>query len=235
MEQHMSIVKLEDIHKVYHIGKIDFPALRGISFSIDEGEFLSIAGPSGSGKTTILNLLGCLDKPSQGKIFLNGRDVTALPTAKLADVRRKNIGFIFQTFNLIPVLTAMENVEFPLILEGLDDHQERRRLTEEILTEVGLKDFLHRRPNEMSGGQQQRVAVARALVKKPKLVLADEPTANLDSVTGEEILQLMLELNQKTSTTFVFSTHDRMVMDFALRLIRLHDGKIESDQKVSKK
>jgi putative ABC transport system ATP-binding protein len=231
----MSIAKLENIHKVYHIGKIDFPALRGISFSIEEGEFLSIAGPSGSGKTTVLNLLGCLDKPSQGKIFLEEKDITALPTAKLADVRRKNIGFIFQTFNLIPVLTAMENVEFPLILKGQHDPKERHRVTEEILTEVGLKDFLHRRPNEMSGGQQQRVAVARALVKKPKLVLADEPTANLDSVTGEEILQLMLELNQKTSTTFVFSTHDRMVMDFARRLIRLRDGKIESDQKVKTK
>lgn len=229
----MSIAKLENIHKVYHIGKIDFPALRGISFSIEEGEFLSIAGPSGSGKTTVLNLLGCLDKPSQGKIFLEEKDITALPTAKLADVRRKNIGFVFQTFNLIPVLTAMENVEFPLILEGQHDSKERHRLTKEILTEVGLKDFLHRHPNEMSGGQQQRVAVARALVKKPKLVLADEPTANLDSVTGEEILQLMLELNQKTSTTFVFSTHDKMVMDFARRLIRLRDGKIESDQKVN--
>ena len=229
----MSIAKLENIHKVYHIGKIDFPALRGISFSIEEGEFLSIAGPSGSGKTTVLNLLGCLDKPSQGKIFLEEKDVTALPTAKLADVRRKNIGFVFQTFNLIPVLTAMENVEFPLILEGQHDSKEQHRLTEEILTEVGLKDFLHRRPNEMSGGQQQRVAVARALVKKPKLVLADEPTANLDSVTGKEILQLMLELNQKTSTTFVFSTHDKMVMDFARRIIRLRDGKIESDQKVN--
>ena len=231
----MSIAKLENIHKVYHIGKIDFPALRGISFSIEEGEFLSIAGPSGSGKTTVLNLLGCLDKPSKGKIFLEEKDITALPTAKLADVRRKNIGFIFQTFNLIPVLTAMENVEFPLILEGQHDTKERHSVTEEILTEVGLKDFLHRRPNEMSGGQQQRVAVARALVKKPKLVLADEPTANLDSVTGEEILQLMLELNQKTSTTFVFSTHDKMVMDFARRIIRLRDGKIESDQKVNKK
>ncbi len=231
----MSIAKLENIHKVYHIGKIDFPALRGISFSIEEGEFLSIAGPSGSGKTTILNLLGCLDKPSKGKILLEEKDITNLPTAKLADVRRKNIGFIFQTFNLIPVLTAMENVEFPLILEGQHDTKERHGLTEEILTEVGLKDFLHRRPNEMSGGQQQRVAVARALVKKPKLVLADEPTANLDSVTGEEILQLMLELNQKTSTTFVFSTHDKMVMDFARRLIRLRDGKIESDQKVKLK
>jgi putative ABC transport system ATP-binding protein len=228
----MSIAKLENIHKVYHIGKIDFPALRGISFSIEEGEFLSIAGPSGSGKTTILNLLGCLDKPSQGKIFLEEKDITNLPTAKLADVRRKNIGFVFQTFNLIPVLTAMENVEFPLILQGLHDTKERHRQTEDILTEVGLKDFLHRRPNEMSGGQQQRVAVARALVKKPKLVLADEPTANLDSVTGEEILQLMLELNQKTSITFVFSTHDKMVMDFARRIIRLRDGKIESDQKV---
>jgi putative ABC transport system ATP-binding protein len=235
MERDMSIAKLENIHKVYHIGKIDFPALRGISFSIEEGEFLSIAGPSGSGKTTVLNLLGCLDKPSQGKIFLEEKDITALPTAKLADVRRKNIGFVFQTFNLIPVLTAMENVEFPLILEGQLDTKERHQVTEEILTEVGLKDFLHRRPNEMSGGQQQRVAVARALVKKPKLVLADEPTANLDSVTGEEILQLMLELNQKTSTTFVFSTHDKMVMDFARRIIRLRDGKIESDQKVNKK
>jgi putative ABC transport system ATP-binding protein len=235
MERDMSIAKLENIHKVYHIGKIDFPALRGISFSIEEGEFLSIAGPSGSGKTTVLNLLGCLDKPSQGKIFLEEKDITALPTAKLADVRRKNIGFVFQTFNLIPVLTAMENVEFPLILEGQHDTKERHRLTEKILTEVGLKDFLRRRPNEMSGGQQQRVAVARALVKKPKLVLADEPTANLDSVTGKEILQLMLELNQKTCTTFVFSTHDKMVMDFARRIIRLRDGKIESDQKVNKK
>lgn len=235
MERDMSIAKLENIHKVYHIGKIDFPALRGISFSIEEGEFLSIAGPSGSGKTTVLNLVGCLDKPSHGKIFLEDKDITALPTAKLADVRRKNIGFVFQTFNLIPVLTAMENVEFPLILEGQHNPKERHRLTEKILTDVGLKDFLHRRPNEMSGGQQQRVAVARALVKKPKLVLADEPTANLDSVTGKEILQLMLELNQKTSTTFVFSTHDKMVMDFAQRIIRLRDGKIESDQKVDKK
>ena len=229
----MPIAQLENIHKVYHIGKIDFPALRGISFSIEEGEFLSIAGPSGSGKTTVLNLLGCLDKPSRGKIFLEDRDITALPTSKLADVRRRNIGFVFQTFNLIPVLTAMENVEFPLILEGTHDSKERRRFVEEILTEVGLKDFIHRRPNEMSGGQQQRVAVARALVKKPKLVLADEPTANLDSVTGQEILQIMLELNQKTSTTFVFSTHDKMVMDFARRIIRLRDGKIESDQKVN--
>lgn len=229
----MSIAKLENIHKIYHIGKIDFPALRGITFSVEEGEFLSVAGPSGSGKTTALNLIGCLDKPSQGKIFLENKDVTDYPTSKLADVRRHKIGFVFQTFNLIPVLTATENVEFPLILEGIKESKERRHEAEKILIEVGLKDFINRRPNEMSGGQQQRVSVARALVKKPKLVLADEPTANLDSKTGEEILELMLELNQKTSATFIFSTHDKMVMDFARRLIKLRDGKIESDQKVS--
>jgi len=229
----MAIAKLENITKIYRIGKIDFPALRGISFSVEDGEFLSIAGPSGSGKTTILNIIGCLDKPSQGQVYLENNNITELSTSKLADVRRHKIGFVFQTFNLIPVLTAAENVEFPLILEGAKDSKERKHSVEEILTEVGLKDFIHRRPNEMSGGQQQRVAVARALAKNPKLVLADEPTANLDSKTGEEILNIMLELNQKTSTTFIFSTHDKMVMDFARRLIKLRDGKIESDQKVS--
>lgn len=229
----MAIAKLENITKIYRIGKIDFPALRGISFSVEDGEFLSIAGPSGSGKTTILNIIGCLDKPSQGQVYLESNNITELSTSKLADVRRHKIGFVFQTFNLIPVLTAAENVEFPLILEGAKDPKERKHCVEEILTEVGLEDFIHRRPNEMSGGQQQRVAVARALAKNPKLVLADEPTANLDSKTGEEILNIMLELNQKTSTTFIFSTHDKMVMDFARRLIKLRDGKIESDQKVS--
>jgi putative ABC transport system ATP-binding protein len=229
----MAIAKLENITKTYHIGKIEQPALRGISFSVEDGEFLSIAGPSGSGKTTILNILGCLDKPSQGQVYLENNNITGLSTSKLADVRRHKIGFIFQTFNLIPVLTAAENVEFPLILEGTKDPKERKHRVEEILTEVGLKNFIHRRPNEMSGGQQQRVAIARALAKNPKLVLADEPTANLDSKTGEEILNIMLELNQKTLTTFIFSTHDRMVMDFARRLIKLRDGKIESDQKAS--
>lgn len=231
----MSIASLENIHKTYRIGKIDFPALSGISFSIEEGEFLSIAGPSGSGKTTVLNIIGCLDKPTKGKVFLDDRDITDYPTSKLADVRRHDIGFVFQTFNLIPVLTAAENVEFPLILEGTKDPIERKKRVEEILTDVGLKEFIHRRPNEMSGGQQQRVSIARALVKKPKLVLADEPTANLDSKTGEEILNIMLELNQKTATTFIFSTHDRMVMDFAQRLIKLRDGKVVSDEKVKRK
>lgn len=231
-EKEMSIAKLDNVHKTYRIGKIDFPALRGISFSMEEGEFLSIAGPSGSGKTTILNILGCLDKPSAGKVYLDDKDITGLPTSKLADIRRRNIAFIFQTFNLIPVLTATENVEFPLILEGAKDPKERKERVEEILTDVGLADFLHRRPNELSGGQQQRVAIGRALVKKPKFVLADEPTANLDSKTGEEILKIMEELNQKTSTTFIFSTHDKMVMDFARRLIKLRDGRVESDEMV---
>jgi putative ABC transport system ATP-binding protein len=225
----MPIIKLEKIHKTYRTGEVDFPALNGISFNVKKGEFLSIAGPSGSGKTTILNIIGCLDKPTRGLVFLDGRDITQLPLTKLADIRRKKIGFIFQTFNLIQVLTAAENVEFPLILEGINNSGARKEKVEEILTDVGLKDFLNRKPNELSGGQQQRVAVARALVKKPDLVLADEPTANLDSKTGENILNLMLELNRKTSTTFIYSTHDNRVMRLASRLILLKDGQLESD------
>ena len=226
----MPVAKLENIHKTYLIGKMAFPAVKNISFSIGEGEFVSLAGPSGSGKTTILNIIGCLDKPSQGKIFIENKNITDLPTAKLADVRRYKIGFIFQTYNLIPVLTAAENVEFPLILEGKKTPKERKKSVEEILENVGLKEYFSRRPKEMSGGQQQRVAIARALVKNPKLILADEPTANLDSKTGEEILNLLAELNRTKSTTFIFSTHDRMVMDFAKRLIQLRDGRIESDE-----
>jgi len=225
----MPIAKLEIIHKTYRTGKVDFPALKGISFSVKKGEFLSIAGPSGSGKTTILNILGCLDKPTRGLVFLDNQDVTQLPLTKLADIRRKKIGFIFQTFNLIQVLTAAENVEFPLILEGIKNSGTRKERVEEMLIGVGLRDFMKRKPNELSGGQQQRVAVARALVKKPDLVLADEPTANLDSKTGENILNLMLELNRKTATTFIYSTHDNRVMKLASRLILLKDGQLESD------
>jgi putative ABC transport system ATP-binding protein len=229
----MALAKLENIQKIYSIGKINFPALRDISFSLEKGEFLSIAGPSGSGKTTVLNILGCLDKPTSGKVYMEDKNITHYPTSKLADIRRSKIGFIFQTFNLIPVLTAIENVTLPLILEGTKEQKKRNQRAEEILTEVGLGDFLHRRPSELSGGQQQRVAIARALVKKPKFVLADEPTANLDSKNGKEILDIMLELNQKTATTFVFSSHDRMVIDFARRVIKLRDGRIESDEMVS--
>lgn len=227
----MSLVRFEKVYKIYRINSVEFPALGGISFSVEKGEFLSIAGPSGSGKTTILNIIGCLDQPSQGSVYLNEMDISSKKGVELANIRRFTIGFIFQTFNLIPILTAFENVEFPLILKGDLSHKERESLVEEILTEVGLKDYLQRKPSEMSGGQQQRVAVARALVKKPQLILADEPTANLDSKTGKGILELMFQLNQKTNSTFIFSTHDRMVMDFARRLIKLRDGKIESDEK----
>jgi len=227
----MFLVRLENVTKVYKTDGIGFPALGGVSFSVEKGEFLSIAGPSGSGKTTILNIIGCLDKPTGGSFFLEDRDISTRKSGELADIRRHHIGFIFQTFNLIPILTAFENVEFPLILKGDLDQKERRSLVEEILTDVGLKDFLHRKPSQLSGGQQQRVSIARALVKKPPLILADEPTANLDSKTGEEILGLMLELNEKTGATFIFSTHDKMVMDFGKRLIRLKDGQIISDEK----
>jgi putative ABC transport system ATP-binding protein len=227
----MSLVKLENVTKVYRTNSVQFPALAGISFSVEAGEFLSIAGPSGSGKTTILNIVGCLDKPTEGALFLEDMDISSKRSGQLAEIRRHNIGFIFQTFNLVPILTAFENVEFPLILKGDLGPKERKTVVEEILIDVGLKDFMHRKPSQMSGGQQQRVAIARALVKKPKLILADEPTANLDSKTGKEVLDLMLQLNQKTGATFIFSTHDKMVMDFARRLIMLKDGQIVSDEK----
>jgi len=225
-----SLVRLENVTKIYGSDGVEFPALGGVSFSVEAGEFLSIAGPSGSGKTTALNIIGCLDKPSGGSLFLEDTDISSRKSSELADIRRHKIGFIFQTFNLVPILTAFENVEFPLILKGYTGKEERRVLVEQILTEVGLKDFLHRKPSQLSGGQQQRVAIARALVKKPKLILADEPTANLDSKTGEEVLELMLQLNQKTGATFIFSTHDKMVMDYARRLILLKDGRIKSDE-----
>jgi putative ABC transport system ATP-binding protein len=226
----MSLVKLENVSKIYNTNGISFPALGGVSFSVEKGEFLSIAGPSGSGKTTALNIIGCLDKPTDGAYYLDGKDVSKNKSGELADIRRYNLGFIFQTFNLIPILTSFENVEFPLILKGDLSPQQRKDAVEAILTEVGLKDFMHRKPSQLSGGQQQRVAIARALVKKPHLILADEPTANLDSKTGKEVLELMLQMNEKSGATFVFSTHDKMVMDYARRLILLRDGLVESDQ-----
>ncbi|MGD2091198.1 MAG: ABC transporter ATP-binding protein [Candidatus Aminicenantes bacterium] len=226
----MSLVRLDNVFKIYKTNGIDFPALGGVSFSVEEGEFLSIAGPSGSGKTTILNIIGCLDKPTKGHLYLNNTDVSKKKGSEQAMIRRQNIGFVFQTFNLIPILTAFENVEFPLVLKGDTNQKERRTMVEAILTEVGLKDFMHRKPSQMSGGQQQRVAIARALVKNPQLILADEPTANLDSKTGQEVLELMRKLNRKTGATFIFSTHDKMVMDFAKRLILLKDGQISSDE-----
>ncbi|MBN2058023.1 MAG: ABC transporter ATP-binding protein [Candidatus Saganbacteria bacterium] len=228
----MPISRMENVIKNYKIGKVEVPALRGVSINIDEGEFISIAGPSGSGKTTMLNLFGCLDKPTEGSVFINDQDVSRLSSNQLADVRNRNLGFVFQTFNLIPVLTAFENVEFPLVLLGERSSARRKDKVMDILADVGLAELVHRKPLEMSGGQQQRVAIARALVKRPKVVLADEPTANLDSVTGEAILKLMLEMNQKTNATFIFSTHDPMVMNYARRLVRVHDGQIQSDERI---
>jgi len=222
---------MENVKKNYRVGKVEVPALRGVSLSIDEGEFISIAGPSGSGKTTMLNLFGCLDKPTEGRVFVSDQNVARLNHNQLADVRNQNLGFVFQTFNLIPVLTAFENVEFPLILLKQGNPKQRKNKVMKALADVGIADLAKRKPLEMSGGQQQRVAIARALVKGPKIVLADEPTANLDSVTGEGILKLMREMNEKTKTTFIFSTHDKMVMDFARRLVLVHDGQISSDER----
>ena len=225
----MALLKLKNISKVYHTNKVGVLALKDVSFEVEKGEFLSLAGPSGSGKTTALNLIGGLDKPSEGNLYIDQTNINNQSKSDLAILRRNHIGFIFQTFNLIPILSAFENVEFPLILKGKNSPEERKLKVEEILRIVGLEDLMHRKPFEMSGGQQQRVAIARALVKEPKLVLADEPTANLDSNTGKDVLKLMQKLNKDKGITFIFSTHDQMVMDFANRIIRLKDGQIYRD------
>jgi putative ABC transport system ATP-binding protein len=224
------MVKVNRVVKNYTIGQVEVHALRGVDLEIGNGEFMSIAGPSGSGKTTLLNLIGCLDACTEGDILIDGESIGNKKRDERALLRRKKIGFVFQSFNLIPVLTAFENVSFALSLLKTSPAETRER-TMTILAEVGLQGLEKRFPNELSGGQQQRVAVARALVKNPSLVLADEPTANLDSDTGREILTLMENLNKKHGTTFIFSTHDAMVMDFAHRLVLLHDGQIVSDNK----
>lgn len=224
------MVEMVDLYKDYKVGKVLFPALRGINLKIEDGEFTAIAGPSGSGKTTLLNIIGCLDIPTKGDVLIDGTSIATLSTKEKAEFRKNELAFVFQTFNLIPVLTAYENVEMPLILVDTPAAEKKERVIS-ILEEVGLSEFINRKSNEMSGGQQQRVAIARALVKNPSMVLADEPTANLDSVNAKEILSLMKELNKKKKTTFIFSTHDQLVMEFAERIIYLRDGKIASDKK----
>lgn len=224
------MVSVQGVSKDYRAGETVVHALKEVTIALADGEFAAIAGPSGSGKTTLLNLIGCIDRVDKGTIEFDGRPISTMDRRHLALFRREHLGFVFQTFNLIPVLSAYENVAFALSLLRLPEGEVKER-TLAILSEVGLDGLAGRLPSRLSGGQQQRVAIARALVKRPSLVLADEPTANLDSETGESILELMRDMNERHATTFLFSTHDPMVMEFARRLVRLHDGAIESDER----
>ena len=225
----MLIVECIDVTKIYQQGQVTVQALKDISLKIGKGEFLAVAGPSGSGKTTLLNMIGGLDLLDSGSIFVDGEALESLSPSQLANLRLHKIGFIFQAYNLIPVLSAIENVEYVMLLQGLP-LQERRAKSRAILDEVGLEGKYHRRPAELSGGQQQRVAVARAIVSNPAIVLADEPTANLDSKTGQGLLEMMKQMNVEKQITFIFSTHDRMVMDYARRLVKLRDGRLVNDE-----
>ena len=227
----MNVIETNKLFKTYYQGDIEVNALNDVSISFKQGEFTAIVGPSGSGKTTFLNVIGGLDKPDSGKVIINNTDITQLNSNRLIDFRLRNIGFVFQAYNLIPVLTAKENVEFIMLMQG-DSASERKSRSEELLNAVGLSDQINRRPGQLSGGQQQRVAVARALASKPKFVLADEPTANLDSTSTSNLLDIMYRLNKEENMTFVFSTHDQRVIDRANRIITLEDGKVISDVSV---
>jgi len=226
----MGIITVDSVSKVYHQGSVIFRALDDVSLAIDKGEFIALAGPSGSGKTTLLNLIGGLDIADEGRIYFNGQNLEKMSDGSRADLRLHQIGFVFQAYNLIPVLTAAENIDYILLLQKVDKSVRQKRV-QEILEEVGLSDKANNRPDELSGGQQQRVAVARAVVTDPAVILADEPTANLDSKTGRKLLEMMKEMNKNKNVTFVFATHDSMVMDFADRLVSLKDGKIVADQR----
>lgn len=226
----MSIINAKDITKVYKTGEIEVNALRGVSFHVEKGEFTAVAGPSGSGKSTLLNIISGLDTPTSGEASLGGKLISSMSGAELSKFRRDHVGFIFQSYNLIPVLTVEENIEYVMLLQGVDKIERRKRI-KAILEEVGLSGSEERLPSQLSGGQQQRVAVARAIVSRPDIILADEPTANLDSVTGSALLDMMRDLNESRGITFLFSTHDRMIMERAKRLVRLKDGMIESDER----
>jgi putative ABC transport system ATP-binding protein len=225
----MSIVTCHDVTKTYQQGKVPVTALQSVNVEVEAGSFIALAGPSGSGKTTLLNLIGGLDRPDEGRILVGGNDYSQLKDAQMAELRLHHIGFVFQAYNLIPVLSAVENVEYVMQLQGVPA-RERRQRARQILDDVGLGEQYHRRPAELSGGQQQRVAVARAIVSNPSIVLADEPTANLDSKTGEGLLELMREMNTQRGVTFIFSTHDRMVMEYARRVVIIKDGHINDDR-----
>jgi putative ABC transport system ATP-binding protein len=230
----MTLLELTGVKKIYRQGQIEVPALRGVDLIVEPGEFTTLFGPSGSGKTTLLNLIGCLDQATDGSIIFGGKELRDLDKKDLARIRREKIGFVFQSYNLIPVLTAYENVEFAIRLVKEHSNQEVRDRVMETLAAVGLEGLENRKPNELSGGQKQRVAIARALVKEPKLILADEPTANLDSKTSEEVLEVMVKMNQELGTTFIFSTHDPKVMDYARRLLEIRDGLISQDRRREK-
>jgi putative ABC transport system ATP-binding protein len=220
----MSVVEIVDVKKHYMLGETRVDALRGVSMVVEKGEFLAIAGPSGSGKSTILNMIGCIDNPSEGKVMIDGTEVEHLSDTELTRYRRVKIGFIFQSFNLIPVLNVYENIEFPLLLRRSMTKKEREKIVMRFVEEVQLSDRLKNKPNELSGGQRQRVAIARALVTNPLIILADEPTANLDSDTGHKIVDLMRQINDIEKTTFIFSTHDSHIMEHARRVVSLRDG-----------
>ena len=229
----MALLTLQDIAKRYRQGEVEVQALKDIDLQVEEGEFAALVGPSGSGKTTLLNIIGALDTPSHGSVQLNHTDITKLSEAELSDFRLFQLGFIFQAYNLVPVLSALENVELVMVLQGRHLH-ERRQRAEHYLKLVGLQDLMHRRPSALSGGQQQRVAVARALAAGPRLVLADEPTANLDSENATALLDVMHQLSHEEKTTFIFSTHDPRVMERAERIITLRDGMVDSDERVER-
>jgi putative ABC transport system ATP-binding protein len=223
------LVDADQLVKTYDTGKVEAKALRGLTLQVHEGEFTAIVGPSGSGKTTFLNLVGALDTATDGRVTVLGHDIARLSRHARADMRLHSLGFVFQAYNLVPVLTARENIEFVLELQGVD--RERRARAEELLDRLGLAEYANRRPNELSGGQQQRVAVARAVAARPRLVLADEPTANLDSENAESLLQMMRELNREQNITFLFSTHDPRVVAYARRVVTLVDGRVARDER----
>ena len=229
----MTALHLEKITKIYHKGENEVHALDGIDLDIDTGEFLAVVGPSGSGKTTLLNILGCLDSPTGGRIVYNGTELGGLDEKGMSAYRRDRISFVFQSYNLIPVLTVRENVELPLLIERKLDAPEIRRRADEMIAAVGLSGMEARYPRELSGGQEQRVAIARALVKQPLVILADEPTANLDSHTAQEIIDLMHGINAERGSTFIFSTHDKLVMDHARRIVTIKDGRVTTDERKS--
>ena len=232
----MPIVKLKDVHKIYPLGATEVRAVNGVSFDIERGDFISIAGPSGSGKSTILNLIGCIDTPTDGEVLIDGQLTSGLPDREITTLRHNFIGFIFQSFNLVPVLNVFENIEFPLLLgRDVAPKPERKEYVDFLIQEVGLENWRKHRPNELSGGQRQRVAIARALVTKPQIVLADEPTANLDSKTGNAIIELMKKVNRDLNTTFIFSTHDPSIVEIADHVIRLHDGEVIENVRIGER